>query len=115
MAIEIDRRFGLNERLASSLQLTDLELQSEAGRALLDDAQRRVGRVDVHERFRVRLRKNAWLPLIPVFVAFAAMTLLDDRTAESKAVVAAKQEEVARAKKSVEELNKKLNCSSNTR
>ena len=107
-AIEIDRRFGLNERLASSLQLTDAEKESEAGQALLHDAERRAGRVEVTDQFRVRVAKNAWLPLVPAIVAFAAITFMEDRTAESKAVLAAKQEEAKRTKNSVEKLNKKL-------
>ncbi len=107
-AIEIDRRFGLDERLASSLQLSAADLESEAGRALLNDTRRRVERVEVGERFRIRLGRYAWLPLVPTLLAFAAMTVLEDRTAESKAVVAARQQEVERARKSVEQLTKKL-------
>src|SRR5215467_7893604 len=38
-ALEIDRRFGLKERISSALALTDEELQSPCGVALVNDAQ----------------------------------------------------------------------------
>ncbi|MCA9271383.1 MAG: hypothetical protein KDA41_23025, partial [Planctomycetales bacterium] len=69
-AIEIDHRFGLKERVSSSLALTPDELESEAGRALVADAVRRVERVDVGERFGVRARWTAALPLVPALAVF---------------------------------------------
>ena len=45
-AIEMDRRFGLKERVSSVLSLRDDELETEAGRALLRDASRRVESLD---------------------------------------------------------------------
>ena len=41
-AIEIDRRFGLKERVSSALSLAPEELESESGQALVHDASRRV-------------------------------------------------------------------------
>ena len=49
-AAEIDRRFGLKERVSSSLALHGAELESRAGKALVDDASVRLGRIDVAER-----------------------------------------------------------------
>ncbi len=40
-AIEIDRRFDLRERIASSLSLSPEEQSSQAGRAVVNDALRR--------------------------------------------------------------------------
>lgn len=40
-AIEIDRRFGLRERVASSLSLSPEDQSSEAGQAVMNDALRR--------------------------------------------------------------------------
>ena len=37
-AIELDLRFGLKERVSSSLSLSEDDLQSDAGRALVKDA-----------------------------------------------------------------------------
>src|SRR4051812_7067219 len=43
-AIELDHRFGLKERVSSSLALDQTELESPAGQALLADALARVSR-----------------------------------------------------------------------
>src|SRR5262245_27741359 len=50
-AMEIDRRFDLKERVASSLSLPSDALETEAGRALLADAERAVRRLEIDERF----------------------------------------------------------------
>lgn len=76
-AIEIDRRFGLKERVSSSLALSAEELQTPFGQALLDDAQRRVARLDVDERFPVTLNRRALLPVAPAALAFALCFLAD--------------------------------------
>src|SRR5947209_5904664 len=64
-ALEIDRRFGLKERVSSSLALRREELESAAGRALVLDAVGRVSRINVTERFRLHLGRKALLPLAP--------------------------------------------------
>ena len=46
-AIEVDHRCGLKERVSSCLALTPEEQDSEAGQALLEDAQRRIAQADV--------------------------------------------------------------------
>src|SRR6266567_2445754 len=61
-AIEIDRRFDLRERVASSLSLSPEEQSSEAGRAVINDALHAVGRIDVDEKFRVAVGRRAWWP-----------------------------------------------------
>jgi hypothetical protein len=82
-AIEIDRRFDLRERVASSLSLSDAELHTPAGQALVKDAVRAASRIDVGERFRVRMSRRAWLPLAPAAVAFLLMTLVNPPAATS--------------------------------
>jgi hypothetical protein len=62
-AIEIDRRFGLKERVSSTLALGNEELQTEIGQALVTDAIRRVERIDVREQFKVSPTWRALLPL----------------------------------------------------
>ena len=76
-AIEIDRRFGLKERVSSCLALTEDEQQTEAGRALVDDAIRRAAEVDVKEQFKVAPTRWAWLPFAMAAVVFL-LTLLSD-------------------------------------
>lgn len=82
-AIEIDRRFELRERIASSISLSEAEQQTEAGRALVRDAVRAAGRIDVGDKFHVQLGRQAWLPLVPAAVAFLLMTLGSPSTATS--------------------------------
>ena len=45
--------------------MTATELESPLGRALADDAAKRIERVHVAEKFPVRLNRWAWLPLAP--------------------------------------------------
>ncbi len=82
-AIEIDRRFELRERVASSLSLTVEDRTSDAGRALVGDAARAINRIEVGEQFRVRLGRHAWLPLVPASLLFVAVTFFDVRAAQS--------------------------------
>ena len=56
-AIEIDRRFDLRERVASSLSLSEAERDTDAGQALVKDAVRAASRIDVGDKFRVRFSR----------------------------------------------------------
>ncbi len=82
-AVEIDRRYGLKERVASSLSLTPDAAKTPAGQALLSDALRAVGRVDLDERFKIRFHSRAWLPVVPALLAFALAMFVDNRVAQS--------------------------------
>jgi hypothetical protein len=82
-AIEIDRRYDLRERVASSLSLSPEDAQSEAGRALVNDAIRAAARIDVGDKFQVRLSRRAWLPLVPAALAFVLVAFVDPREASS--------------------------------
>ncbi len=113
-AVEIDRRFGLKERVSSSLALQPDELESDAGHALMTDAARRVERIDIRERFGVSLNWRALLPVIPV-IAVVAVLFLENPVAKKEAL--AKQEQLKiekriktandRVKKKLEEARKK--------
>lgn len=72
-AIELDRRYGLKERIFSTLALTPSELNSEVGQALMTDAIRRVERIDVREQFRVSPTWRLLLPLTALALAILAM------------------------------------------
>jgi len=82
-AVEIDRRYGLKERVASSLLLTPDAAKTPAGQALLSDALGAVGRIDVDEKFKIRFQQRAWLPLVPALLAFALAMFVDNREAQS--------------------------------
>ena len=69
-AIELDRRYGLKERVSSTLSMEPSEQATPAGQALAADATRRVEQVNVRERFGLRLDRWALLPIVPAVLAF---------------------------------------------
>ncbi len=84
-AIEIDRRFALKERISSTLAMSATELDSQAGRALVDDALRRIKRIDVAERFAVTPPGSCLLPLLPGVAAVLVAFLFDPAVIEQRA------------------------------
>jgi hypothetical protein len=107
-AIEIDHRFDLRERVASSLSLCEEDRSSEAGRAVVNDALRAVRRIEVDDKFRVQLDRRAWWPLVPAAIAFVLVAFVEYREAASEhdhETVAQVQKQV---KQSTESLRKKI-------
>jgi hypothetical protein len=73
-ALELDQRFNLKERVTSSLTLAPELTHSSAGQALLADAGEHVAKVDVRQRFPVRLSWTAALvPACAVVLAVVAL------------------------------------------
>jgi hypothetical protein len=108
-AIELDRRAGLKERVSSSLALSEDELTSDIGRALLTDAARRVERVDVAEQFPVRLNWKSVLPFVPALAVMGLMFLDDAKTAQAKTTAGNNPDEVKKQIKiSTEKLQAKI-------
>ncbi|TWT78291.1 Chromosome partition protein Smc [Posidoniimonas polymericola] len=109
-AIEIDRRYGLRERVSSSLSLPESALESEAGQALMNDAVHSVGRIEIGEKFHVRPPRNAWLPLAPAVIAFCLMAFVGNKTAMSTtgATPITPEAQKEQTKRSIEDLRKKL-------
>jgi uncharacterized protein YunC (DUF1805 family) len=120
-AIELDRRFGLKERVSSTLALGPEELDTEIGQALVTDAVRRVERIDVREQFQVKPTWRALLPLVPA-AAMAAVLYFGyatQRAAEATSEQAVKvkeqikvatqklQEKIRETEKKAEELGLK--------
>lgn len=77
VALEIDRRFGLKERVSSSLALTATERDAGAGAALVRDAARRVSRVEINEEFSWNIRWPELSPLLLVMGVVALLTIPD--------------------------------------
>lgn len=71
-AIELDKRFGLKERVSSALSLPASDAESEAGQALLEDARRRVSGLEVKDQFGVQ---TGWQPILPVALLGMVMLL----------------------------------------
>ena len=75
-AIEIDRRFRLKERVSSALAMSEEEHRTPLGQALVDDAERRVRRIDVGEHFTVSPGRQMLLPFIPGVIAVSVALLV---------------------------------------
>lgn len=60
-ALALDERFGLKERVTTTLTLHPAHAASPAALALLEDVNGRVGALPVPERFPVRLPRSTWL------------------------------------------------------
>jgi HAMP domain-containing protein len=108
-AIEIDRRFGLKERVSSTLALSERERDSEIGRALVTDAVRRVERIEVSEQFQVTGRWWNLLPLLPAIAVFGLAVFVpdavrDDPNTTQAAVVDVKSQ----VRNSTNQLKKKI-------
>ena len=107
-AVEIDRRFGLKERVSSCLALDDHQLKSPAGQALLEDATRRIAQVDVSERFQISAGRWAWLPFAAAAVVFG-LTLFSDAQPDPQATAqAATVSAKKRVKNSTQTLKKRI-------
>ena len=107
-AMEIDRRFGLKERVSSAMALRPSERDTEVARALVEDAARRVEGVDIPDRFRIHVNRAAVLPLLAAAVAFAIVFFLDDATREKTKAATGQGQAREQIKRSAQELNKRL-------
>ena len=72
-AVALDHSFHLNERLSTALTLPDDLRDTPAGRALIADALRHVGDLDIGSQFGPRFPRLAWIPVIPAAVAAALL------------------------------------------
>lgn len=107
-AVEVDLRYDLRERAASSLLMTEEQRTTEAGVALMEDARRAVERVEVTDKFSVMPKRRPWLPLLPAALAFLLIGFVGNRAAESRPdnkPPAVAEDEV---KKALEKSRKKL-------
>ncbi len=68
VAGELDRRFGLRERVSSAMLLGKDQQNSPFGMALVSDAERRAGQLAIADKFALHPNKWGWLPvsIVPV-------------------------------------------------
>ncbi len=95
-AIEIDRRFGLKERVSSTLAMTPDERKTDVGRTVVADARRRVRKLDLREHFRFTPGRQILLPLVPLVPAVLVALLVAPAVVEP-----ARQADAAAVKKQV--------------
>ena len=89
VATEVDKRFGLRERLSSSLTLAGDEKDSDFGMALMADAEKRAKQLDVAERFSLKPSRLGWLP-IAIAPVLAIVLMLVEPISETRASSAGK-------------------------
>ena len=105
-AIEVDRRFKLKERLSSALSLSNNQLESEAGQALVNDAIDRAETIDVGEQFQFQPSRQMLLPILPAILLLGLIFVPD---AVAKEVPEAKPEKQnTEIKTAIEEARKKI-------
>jgi hypothetical protein len=107
-AIEIDLRYGLKERVSSALALSSAERSSAVGQALVDDANRRVQRIDVREQFRPEWNWYPVLPLVTAVLVFLVAFVVPDATRDQAAASADTAGVDDQVRKSMQELKKRL-------
>lgn len=90
-ALSLDERFGLKERVTTSLTLSTREASSPAGQALIADVNNRLNSLDVGSRFPLQLNWTA--SLLPVGAALLALVAIFYEPPKSQATVARKTEE----------------------
>jgi len=107
-ALELDKRFNLRERVSSALSLETRELETLAGKALVEDAERRVKKLDVSDRFTIRMRATALLPVLPAVAACLLLLYLPPLQPQPAQASVDNVESVKKAKAELEKLPRKL-------
>jgi hypothetical protein len=107
-AWEIDRRFELKERVSSTLAMNSVERESDAGKALVADADARLKRLNLGERFSLTPPRQLFLPLAPAALALL-LALRPAATRQLAAETIDPPEQQAEIKKTVTVLRERLN------
>lgn len=104
-ALSLDERFGLKERVTTSLTLTPELAATPAGQALLSDVNQRLHHLDVGARFPVRLNWSA--ALVPVGAALLAAVAVFYEPPKSQANITRKDDETQKVANAAE-IDKKM-------
>ncbi|MEM7785196.1 MAG: hypothetical protein AAF623_17740, partial [Planctomycetota bacterium] len=107
VAVEVDKRYRLKERLSSALTLDSNTANTSVGQALLDDAEQRAEIIDIRDEFGYRARWQALMPLAPVLLLIG-LVFIPNATQQASAVEAEKIEKKKQVDVAVKELKKKL-------
>jgi hypothetical protein len=108
VALEIDDRYGLRQRVVSSLMLSPADAEQPFGKALLEDTQRRVAVLEINEKFPFKMSPTAVLPLVAGAIVLTVMLAIPNATSMAVAKPAAPTEEQKLIKESAQQLKKKL-------
>lgn len=109
VAMEIDRRCGLKERVSSAMSLGDDLSESPAGRALAKDAEARAASLNVAEAFSLQPKRVAWLPLAVLPILAAMIMVVEPRSQDTPTLAPETNvSEVRQVKSAAEELKKRI-------
>lgn len=92
-AQELDARFGLQQRLSSSILLPAADRDTAFGRALIRDANDRAAAIDVADQYDCRPSRVAWLP-VAVVPVLAIVLLVAEPVARTDAAATSKSDPV---------------------
>ena len=108
-ALEIDHRFGLKERVSSSLAMSPADRETLAGQALISDADARLRRIAVLEKFPLRPPRHLLLPLLPALLLVTVMIFRPPmKEAQAEATETAAAQPPLEVKRSADDLRQKL-------
>ncbi len=88
-ALFIDERFGLRERVTTSLTLAPEQADTPAGRALLADVNKKIADLDIQAKFPLQL--SGWAALVPAAAVLLALVGVLYEPSQSKASLAKKE------------------------
>ncbi|MBB3210583.1 putative transcriptional regulator [Rhodopirellula rubra] len=116
VAAEIDNRFGLRERLSSSLAVTTSNTptgtsaaSSRFADALVDDASSRASSLNIAEKFPLRAGRAAWLPLSIIPILAAMIMVVEPASINGDAIASnVDSAEVRQVKAVAAELKKRI-------
>jgi hypothetical protein len=73
VAMEVDKRFSLRERLSSALLLDEAQRSTPIGAALLEDAMAKANRIDVRDKFTFQAPATLPWILLPILACVALL------------------------------------------
>lgn len=97
-AVELDQRFGLRERASSAMNLPEVDRESAAGRALLEDAANKLQNIDVRDGFPVRPAPQLAWTLLPLAACLALFWVADAPAPSDSKLATANSESVVNVK-----------------
>lgn len=107
-AVEVDRRFGLRERISSAITMDPGACPTAFAEALLADANRRAEPLVISERFPLRPRRSLWTPLlVPGLLLVAGWWTLEPAARETLAG-AVDPEEIRQVRAAASDLKKRI-------
>ena len=108
VALEVDKRFVLGERLSSSLSMSQVDRESEFGLAVISDADRRADRLKIAERFPFQPSRLGWLPIAIAPVLAVVLILVEPASLDQQAAAEIDPEIAAQVKRASLQLKKRI-------